>query len=211
MIAAAVLLGLPLASIAQTVSDSDVIKKTRQLVKEIVERSFPELEGEKIEIKSFKSRTNYFKTQFSISRFLTFRKMKTIVLVNPEVFAQNAPDEGIRAILAHELGHALFYKERQRLQLLGLIRLASGKFTARFERQTDLTAIERGYGKGLLIYREWLYERVSGKSLERKKRHYFTPEEINLLIAAFEKDPKSAQKLKKNVPRNLDELKKAVE
>ncbi len=208
---AAFLLSQPTALWAQIVSDESAIKKTRLLVNEIVKRSFPELNGDKIKIKTFQSRTTFFKTQFSISRFLTLREMRTTVLVNPLVFAQNAPEEGIRAILAHELGHALYYKKRSRLQLFGLIRLVSGKFTTRFERQTDLTAIERGYGKGLLIYREWLYERLSGKSLARRKRDYFTPEEISVLIAVFGKKPELAEKLKRKVPRNQKELEKALQ
>lgn len=203
--AAVVLLTLlPNSIFAQT-----VVEKTQNILYEIVEKSFPELDAKKIRVKTFKSSATFFKTQFSFGRFLTFQGMRTTIFVNPLVFERKAPEEGIRAILAHELGHALYYKQKTRLRLFGLIGLIDGGFNAKFERRTDLVAIERGYGAGLIVYREWLYQNVSGKSVAEKKRDYFTPEEITLLIAAFEKHPKLFEKLKKNVPRNLNEVEKA--
>lgn len=186
------------------------IERTQKMLNEIVERSFPELDAKKIRIKTFESHSTYFKTQFSISRFLTFRELRTTIFVNPLVFESNAHEEGIRAILAHELGHALYFKEKNRFELLGLVSLVNGGFTAKFERRTDLIAIERGYGDGLIKYREWLYENVPPNNMAEKRRNYFTPEEIRLLMQATEKNPKLFEKLKKKVPRNLNEVEKAL-
>lgn len=192
------------------ISAQTAVEKTKKIVNELIEKSYPELDSQKIGVKTFKSSSTFFKAQFSFSRFLTFRGMRTTIFVNPLVFERNAPEEGIRSILAHELGHALYYKERKRVQLIGLIGLINGGFNAKFERRTDLIAIERGYGEGLIAYREWLYQNVSAKSLAEKKRDYYTPEEIRLLIEAVDKNPRVFEKLKKTVPRNLNEVEKAL-
>lgn len=203
--AAVVLLTLlPNSIFAQT-----VVEKTQNILYEIVEKSFPELDAKKIRVKTFKSSATFFKAQFSFGRFLTFRGMRTTIFVNPLVFENNAPEEGIRAILAHELGHALYFKEKNRLQLVGLVSLIDGGFTAKFERRTDLVAIERGYGEGLIKYREWLYRNVPPNNLAEKLRNYFTPEEIRLLMQANENNPKLFDQLKKRVPRNLKEVENA--
>jgi hypothetical protein len=137
--------------------------------------------------------------------------MQTTIFVNPSVYLRKAPEEGIRAILAHELAHALYYKSGNRFRLLGLAALVNGGSTAKFERRADLVAIEKGYGAGLIKYREWLYENISDKQIIVKKRNYFTPEELKILIEVYEKNPSVMSRLKKDVPRNLAEVKKALE
>ncbi|CAN5390079.1 hypothetical protein BH10ACI1_BH10ACI1_00160 [soil metagenome] len=186
------------------------VEKIQKLLKEIIEKSFPELGAENIKVKTFRSQTTFFKAQFSFARYLTFQSMRTTIFVNPIVLERNAPEEGIRSILAHELAHALYYKQKNRLELVGLVNLVNDGFTAKFERKADLIAIERGYGENLIKYREWLYQNVSAKSLAEKKRNYFTPEEISLLISALAKNPELIKHLRKQMPRNLDELKLAV-
>lgn len=186
------------------------IEKTQLLIQEIVEESFPELKDESIKVKSFRSEKTFFKAQFSIARYLTFRKLQTTIFINQLVYQRGAPNNGLRAILAHELSHILYFKEKNCIQLLGLVGLANGGFNAKFERRTDLVAIERGYGEGLIEYREWLYQNVSKKSADGKKRNYFTPEEITILIPAMKDDPGIIGSLMKKVPRNLDEVKMAL-
>lgn len=186
------------------------VEKTQTLLKEITAESFPEISAEKLKVKSFHSQTNFFKTRFSFTRYLTFQSMRTIVYVNPSIFEMGAPDDGIRAVLAHELAHALYYKRKNRLELLGLAALLDSDFIAKFERRADLTAIERGYGEGLIKYREWLYRQIPAEKAKKKQRNYFTPEEIELLIPVIRKKPGLIKKLKKNVPRDLDELNKKL-
>lgn len=200
----------PIYISAQSVPTESVVEKTKKIVDDIIEKSYPELDAKKISVKTFKSPSVFFKAQFSLSRFLTFRGMRTTIFVNPFIFERNAPEEGIQAILAHELGHALYYRERKHIQLIGLVSLIDGGFTAKFERRTDLIAIERGYGEGLIKYREWLYENVPPNNLAEKRRNYFTPEEIRLLMQANEKNPTLFAKLKKKVPRNLKEVENAL-
>lgn len=193
----------PIASFSQK---TEVLKHTQTIVNEIIEKSYPELKTAKIEIKTFESESNYFKSQFSVSRFLTFRKIKYVIFVNPQVFRQNAPEDGIRAILAHELAHVSYFKRKNRIQLLGLAALADKGFTAKFERRADLEAMARGYGEGLKSYREWLYQNISPKAVEAKKLDYFSPAEIDLMLRLLREKPEMIDVWRKKVPRNLKEI-----
>lgn len=137
---------------------------------------------------------------------LTFQKMRYIIFVNPKVFEKNAPESGIRSIIAHEIAHVLYYSKRNRMELLGLIKLSSKDFTQKFERGADLEAIARGYGNGIKDYRQWLYLNIPQKNLEEKKRNYFSPEEIDLMLEILRQKPEMMEKWRKNIPRNRTEL-----
>ncbi len=200
---AAILISFPIAAFSQ---DKEAVEKTRKIVGEIIEKSYPELKPAKIEIKLFQSDSNYFKSQFSIARFLTFQKISYVIFVNPEIFRRNAPENGIRAILAHELAHVLYYQRKNRFQLFGLAGLTSKNFTAKFERRADLEAIARGYGEGLKSYREWLYQNIPLKRVKAKQRDYFSPEEIDLMLGILQKKPEMIEVWRKRVPRSLKEI-----
>jgi hypothetical protein len=184
----------------------ETVEQTKRIVAEIVEESFPELRRTNIEIKTFRSASNFYKSQFSIARFLTFRKLGYVILVNPEVYRLAAPADGIRAILAHELAHLLYYKRKTRFQLLGLARLAGRDFTSDFERKADLETIARGYGEGLKAYRKWLYENIPAKEIEAKKRNYFAPDEIDSILRILRDKPEMLGVWRKRAPRNRQEI-----
>src|SRR4051812_18976780 len=97
-------------SFPQFIKADDAVEKTRQLIREITDKSYPELKNAKIEVKTFHSDSDYFRSQFSFSRYLTMQKMHYIIYVNPEVYTKKAPENGIRSIVAHELAHALYFK-----------------------------------------------------------------------------------------------------
>jgi len=191
--------------------EQNIIEKTKLIVDEIIKTSFPELNDASIKIKTFKSQADYFRARFTFTRFLTFRKIHYLIFVNPQVFEKNAPMNGIRAIIAHELSHIAYYRRHNRFELLGLISLQSKTFTARFERGADLQAIKRGYGAGLQEYREWLYQNIPPKSLIAKKRDYFSPEEIELITDSIREKPSLIDYWIKNVPRNLNEIQSTVQ
>lgn len=185
---------------------TDATAKTQTIIAEIVEKSYPELKKAKINVRTFQSNANYFQSQFSVPRFLTCQKLRYNIYVNPEVFRKNAPEDAIRAILAHELAHVLYYSERNRFELLGLISLIDKSFTANFERRADLQTIARGYGEGLIKYRRWLYQNIPVKNLAEKKRNYFSPEEIEKMLGILQQKPKMIDVWQKKVPRNLNEI-----
>ena len=182
------------------------LARTRELVAEIKKASFPELSETIVQVELFSSESDYFVTRLSVARFLSGRRIIFLLKVNPKVFALAAPEEGLRAIIAHELGHVVWLKQKNQMQYLGLVRLAGKKFTARFERRTDLLALARGYADGLSAYRQWLYQHIPPNKLADKRRNYFSPEEIAALQAELKQHPEKLAKWFKNPPLNRKEI-----
>lgn len=190
---------------SETDAGARSLELARILVNEIVSASYPELKGTAIRIKLFESKSDYFKARFGVPQFF-FGRMHYLVFVNPRVFELGAPDAGVRAILAHELGHLLYFKTRNRVKLLGLVRLASKASTQRFERRADLQAISRGYGEGLKEYRQWVYRHIPASKLSAKRRTYFSPDEIDAILIASRSRPDLFAYWMKHVPLNLDQI-----
>lgn len=188
------------------VSSETAIKRTRAVVDEIIKAAYPELAKADIQLKTFTSEADYFRTIFSFKRFLFGQRMRYFISVNPRVFELAAPEAGIRAIIAHELGHVYDFHGKNRLRLFGLLRLSSKKYTAQFERRTDLQAIGRGYAEGLKAYRVWLYQHVPAKKIAEKKRNYFSPEEIEAIQIQLKVTPSRLNHWLKHVPLKLEEI-----
>ena len=93
----------PTASLAQdqqpTTQPSDPLTFEEQMVRDIIARSFPDLEGVDIRLKLFRSDSDYFRTSFSAVRFVAGVRMRYFVSVNPEGRRLGAPVEGVRSIL----------------------------------------------------------------------------------------------------------------
>ena len=186
---------------------ADVSDRVRLITDEIIAASYPELRDTDIRIKLFRSESDYFRASFSFRRFFFHKKMRYYVLANPKLVERQAPENGIRAIIAHELGHILYFKRRNRIELLGLIRLLSQDFTIHFEKWADLQTISRGYGAGLKEYREWLYLHIPAKKIAEKRRNYYSPEEIDHLASVLQKHPEKLADWLKHVPKKpLDEI-----
>lgn len=191
----------------QTTKDlrRDAVERAQVLVKEVIASSYPELKGSAIRIKPFRSGSDYFKTRFGIPQYF-FGRMRYLMYVNPRVFDLQAPEAGVRAIIAHELAHVLYFKGRNRLRLLGLVRLTSKRYSAKFERRADLKAISLGYGGGLKEYRQWLYRNVAASRLAEKRRNYFSPEEIDAILSATRARPELLDYWVKHVPLSLNQI-----
>ena len=168
--------------------------------------SFPELSHIDLQVRAFRSQSDYFRTRFSVSRFLLLMPMRYFVDVNPALFLRPPPSEGVCAILAHELAHVVSLSSGNRIRRLGLIRLLSQRYTVKFERGTDLEAIHRGYGDGLKTYRTWVYSHVPSGKVQEKRRNYFSPEEITAIQGKLQKQPELFQYWSRHVPTNLDEI-----
>jgi len=134
-----------------------------RLVREVRSSSFPELLDKEVRVRQFAGSSDYF------------------ICVNSAAALIAAPEEGKRAIIAHELAHVAYYANGNRLRLFGLIQLGSKSFRERFEKRADIAALERGYAQGLKQYRIWLYQHVSAGVLQEKRRDYLTPEEIDAI------------------------------
>jgi hypothetical protein len=170
--------------------------------------AFPELSHTVIRVREFHSSGDYFRTRFSVARYASLRKMRFYLEVNPRVFELGAPAEAVRAIIAHELEHVLYLSRRNRISMLSLARLASAKYTTRFERGADLGAIGRGYGSGLIVYRQWLYQHIPPGALAAKRRDYFSPEEISAIQSIIQKHPETLSYWSKHVPLSIEDINK---
>jgi hypothetical protein len=179
-------------------------------VRTVKSAAFPELKEVNVATRPFHSEADYFRTRFSVTRFLFLLPMRFRVEVNPKLFSEGAPGDGVCAILAHELVHVAELKRGNRLRRLGLVRLLSARYTARFERKTDLEAIALGYGDGLKSYRAWAYGHVPPGKVEEKRRRYLSPEEITAIEQGLRENPELLEYWRKHVPMSLVEAEGAV-
>src|SRR5262249_26722369 len=173
------------------------------VLQDIRDTSYPELAHVDLRLRSFRSQSDYFRTRFSFPRFLLLMRMRYFVDVNPAVFQEQAPSDGVCAILAHELVHVVSLSRGNRIRRFGLVRLLSKGQTTKFERRTDLEAIHRGYGDGLKNYRAWVYIQIPPGKLHEKRRNYFSPEEIAAIEKKLRERPDLFAYWSEHVPLNL--------
>jgi hypothetical protein len=176
------------------------------VIQEVRGASFPELVHLDLRVRTFHSQADYFRTRFSLSRFLLLMRMRYFVDINPALFQGQAPYDGVCAILAHELVHVVSLSRDNRIRRFGLVRLLSKRHTAKFERGADLEAIHRGYGDGLKSYRGWVYAHVPPSKLQEKLHNYFSPEEITAIQKKLLERPDLFGYWSKHVPVNLQEI-----
>ena len=175
-LASLLLAGIPLAH-----GQTGAPEWAERLVRDIQSSSFPELAKRDIRVRPFASYSDYFQARFSIARFILGRPMRYVIRVNSGAALLTAPEEGRRAIVAHELAHLTYYARGNRLHLLGLLRYPGKGFRERFEKRADTEAVRRGYAQGLKQYRVWLYQHIPPGALQEKKRDYLSPDEIDAL------------------------------
>jgi hypothetical protein len=178
--------------------------EVQQLLDELVERSFPELAEGRIKLRTFKSESVYFRSRPTIGSFLFSKRLTYLIDVNPRVFELEPPREAVVAILAHELSHSSHYTRSSRWRVVGDLRqFVCSQHMVRFERRTDLDAIDRGYHAGLAQYREWIYAELTPKALAKKRRDYLTPEEIHLVERVRHDHPDLMAEWRREPPRDL--------
>lgn len=149
------------------------------LLVQVREASFPELAGEDIVLNELRSGSDFFTSGTELRTILNARRRRAyIIYVNPGLFPEPPPPVAIRAVLEHELSHIMDYGRRAAPGLAWFTFHYLTRNDAAYERATDLGALGRGYGCGLMAYREWLYRRVSPGTVAAKRRAYMTPEEI---------------------------------
>ncbi len=179
-----------------------------QIVSELVEDHFPELQGEEIKVGAFRSEDSFFESQPSIASILNiFTPISYRVNVNPAVFEKDLPLSAARAILAHELCHTLEYVTRG---LWGMLDALTTVFhrghRIHNERETDMETLARGFHQGLADYREWIYPQLSPEDEKEKRKVYFSPEEIAELERVRTEQPELFQHFRHNPPRSLEEI-----
>lgn len=168
--------------LATSISADDQQKKyVSDIAKSLIEKCFTDLDITHIEIETLNEEAVFFDTNVSITSILNPFSNKTYVLrYNPKLFINPPSKTALTAILSHELNHIRDYKQISVLELvkLGLNYLLSSGFRAHYERATDEKSLSLGFAKGLIEYRNWLYQNISTQDVELKKINYWTPEQI---------------------------------
>ncbi len=168
--------------------------------------SYPQLNDAEITLRGLRSDSVFFETRFTLSSYFFARRLRYMMMFNPDAMNLHVPADGLRAIVAHELAHIDYFHGESRIGLLGLVRLLSPSFTARFERRADLEAIALGYGRGLQLFRTWLYGNIPPNRVAEKKRDYFSPEEIEAILQAEKQHPEIMRTFARCIPGNLAEI-----
>ena len=102
---------------SQTRDSVELLERARRSMVAVREASYPELKGADIQLGLFHSSLDYFRTRFSLPRFIFGRKMRYVMEVNPDIFNSDVPEAGLRAVMAHELGHVLYFRRGTRVRL----------------------------------------------------------------------------------------------
>ncbi len=164
-------------------------EELRKIVDEVQLHHYPELNGISFPFVDCKSENYFFQASVSKASLLKGKK-KYFIEVNKKLLNCPPSEAGLRAIITHELAH---FRDYEKLRPSGLMKLGihytvSMSFRRGYERQTDLTAIHMGEGRGLIDYRLWLYERLSPKGLRLKKIYYLNPSEIESEMTKMNSD-----------------------
>ncbi len=188
-------------------------KQTRlikSIIENIIQKTHPSLLKEKIKIDLFSIDSDEF---FMISNFKLGRvvgKHRYRIGINPKIFALDIPRNALYAVIAHELEHTVDYARKS--FLTGVvpigIKVLLKKYRYRYERQTDLKTVLKGYGDGLIAYKRWQYRLLSSKDLVIKQKNYLTPGEIELIQRNLKtKKARIKEALSGRMPKDLDEWK----
>ena len=200
------------AEVAQEQSFVKTDADVKKLVDELLENDFPELAGKDVSYEFFESDSYFFRSRPGVGSVLNpFSKTKYIIDINRAIYDKDLPTSAAKAILAHELGHTLCYVDHGVGGMLGtLAGELSQSHQEHVERETDLVAMERGFGEGLTQYREWIYEQLDEAGLAEKQATYFTPAEIKAIDEAALDTPEIYQALAKDPPKNLEQTLEAI-
>lgn len=198
------------SSVAQDTVDND--GEVAEIVEKLLEESFPELADKSFELEFFKSRDVFFHSEPDVGSVLNpFRPTSYQLGVNRAVYSKELPSKAAKAIMAHELSHTLEYVNRG---VLGMLDAFVGRFymphLIHNERQTDMEAISRGFADGLSDYREWIYPHLTPEDEVKKRKIYFSPEEISAIEDIRTTKPQLFERFRKKPPKNLEEIQKAA-
>lgn len=169
---------LALISSAQALDALRYPDTASEIMQRVQNTAFPELRKVAVQLGSFSEADAYFQSNFKFWTLLSSSPVY-VVEMNPEIIVRGCPPEAIEAILAHELAHTLDYVQGgiPAIVQIGWTYL-NPETRAVYEHRTDLQAIFRGYGPGLIQYRQWIYTQLNPEQLALKKAIYYLPEEI---------------------------------
>jgi beta-lactamase regulating signal transducer with metallopeptidase domain len=151
-----------------------LIKRYKKIVNQLVKKSFPELNNERIKIILFSN----FKNSAAAVDLMYYK----IILVNSK---KRYTDSALKGLFAHELSHFSIITNMNFFDKLSyfLFWTFSKKIKSDFERKADILAIEKGYAKDLIALKNEAFKGKNKTHLERiYKKGYMSIKEIKLYI-----------------------------
>jgi len=146
---------------------------------------FPELKGCKIEVRRKKITTMMAARPKRDFIFRSKANRKYILLItdkydmNADSIYNDMSSCAIVGVLGHELSHIVSYSEKSGTELIffGIKYVLNRK---KIESETDMTAIEHGFGPGLVEYTHYIHQSplVNKRYLLRKKKYYLSANEL---------------------------------
>lgn len=169
------------------------VYRLKSLTKELIQEGFPSLNNEingrkrkyRLRFYSIKSPEYFMESNFSWKRVL-FGTPDYRIGVNPLIFDKGIPDDALKGVLAHELTHSEHYYEGSTIRTIIPIgvKILKKKSRIRYERKTDTEVVLKGFGDELKAYRLWQYNLLTPEQLEKKKKEYLSPDEIDQIMAS---------------------------
>lgn len=182
------------------------VEEVGAILDDLIETAYPELAGIDYRLYFFRHDTIRFRSNITV-RSLLWGKRKYRIGVNRSVLADPPPPAALRAVLAHELAHTLYYHQRTRGQIIKTARIFwNRRAQIDFERATDLVAIARGFAPGLAEYRAWIRDRMPTSATAKYYETYYDVDDLALLDAVRERRPELLLDWLSNPPRTREEI-----
>lgn len=183
------------------------LSQVETILDDLIETSFQELKGIRYVLYTFKSKTIRFRSNFRLGS-LFFGKRVYRIGVNRSVLSDPPPPAALRAVLAHELAHTLYYHQRKRGQVLKTAKIFFNKEAqVDFELATDLEAARRGFAPGLADYRRWVQPRLPKNKSAGYGSKYYEAEDFQLIGRIASERPQVLLDWQRDPPRDAAELK----
>jgi hypothetical protein len=177
----------------------------QDLFEGLIALSYPELKGARYELYPFEAETIRFQSNFTAGSVLFGPRVYRLG-INVAVLSDPPPPGGLRAVLAHELAHTLYYHQRGRLELVAIGRIfVDREAQIDFERATDLEACARGFALGLVEYRTWIEKEMTPETRARYYETYYTPAELERLAKVA---PETLRGWQDAPPRGVEAIEK---
>jgi hypothetical protein len=148
----------------------------------LIHSHFPNLIPFSVAIQHSDSLEFLLRSGFSTSDVLRHPLHRKYKIIISRAYAQKMPDlSAIEAAIAHELYHIDDYGRMSGAELFKFV-VSYGanmnQFVSCYEHETDYRALLLGYQEGMLNYRNWQQKTMPAKYALKKRKNYFTPEEL---------------------------------
>lgn len=172
-------------AVATSVADAATLQT---IIDRVVTEEFPSLAGIHIEARTGASSDSLLRTSFRSLDVARRASKRHYFVVLSTAFATQPDAAAIEALVIHEIQHIYDYSQLSGAGLLSLVAeyvLSPNSFVPRYERATDVRALERAFAAqrttqaaDTIRYRQFLYAVLPPADVAEKRRNYLQPDEI---------------------------------